>query len=158
MRSEDHFRKRLVEEARRLLGVRFPDSEQRELSGMLDLYEGLEPPTTLSCSQFVRYVVDRAFGRDFWMTLIGEDLAGVATNGGARTMCATLDPTTEPAAGDLRFFGGDEGDDWHVMMVTDRGTLIGACPMECVREVDLNHFSVMVDQGFRRIPLPTSSC
>jgi hypothetical protein len=149
--TEDDARKRLLDVARGLLGIPFPRREAGERSGLLDL---TKPSPTLSCSQFVRQVVDGAFGPDYWLRLIEGDYASVAVDGGARTMWAHLEPADPPAVGDLQFFGDDESDDWHVMMVAGTATLIGAIPGDSVREVHAARFSDMKAQGARRMPLP----
>ena len=108
----------------------------------------------MSCSQFVRRAVDEAFGEGYWLELVHHDLGSVALDGGAKTMWLRLAQTDHPAQADLRFFGGDERDDWHVMMFVDSRMVIGAVPGDAVRELDAGHFSCMQDRGVRRMPLP----
>jgi len=133
---EKEYREQIRREARKLKGVRFPDRDAGEHAGLLEFVDdGLNAPETLSCSQFVRCAVNRAFGPDFWSRLVDNDYAAVAVNGGARTMWQALESVDDLRTGDLRFFGDDGSDDWHVMMVVDHATLIGACPRDSVREV-----------------------
>jgi hypothetical protein len=148
--TTERHRHRLIEEARKLLDIPFPKTELGQQSGMLELGD---PPATLSCSQFIRCVVDRAFGSGFWMKLVNGNVASVV-DGGARAMSFALARTQRPLVGDLRFFGDDGSDDWHVMLVASGSTLIGACPGDAVREVPLAYFSGMKDQQARQMPLP----
>lgn len=153
--TEHEQRERLLREAERLLGVPFPRKSAAELEGMLELVAiGPQNPKTLSCSQFVRCVVERAFGPDSWIRLVDGDFESVARVGGARTMARVLDRVDTPKAGDLQFFSNAEGQgDWHVMMVAGPNTLIGACPGEVVRRTSPSRFATMTDQRFRRVPL-----
>lgn len=148
-------RTRLLDEARKLLKVPFPRREAGERSGLLEFEDcGPSLPKSLSCSQFVRCVVDRTFGEGFWLRLVADDFASIAADGGARTMWKVLEATDLPEMADLWFFGDDDKDDWHVMMVVSASTLIGAVPGDQVREVPTAHFAEMSDRGARRMPIP----
>lgn len=150
-------RARLVDEARRLRGIAYRNSDPSSA-----LYaDAAAEPKELSCTGFVAIVFRRAFGdaaarvfiRDactMWHERPGGLTAipsGVALAGDLAVFTRTGDPAVDPRTGP-----NGAVQEWHVMLVSSPASMvIGVCStLACVREVRLVEYTQLEDVRGRR--------
>lgn len=134
----------LLDAARKLLGTDYNDGAPTT-SGR---------PSFIDCSGVVAWACREVFNAD------GRLVDGRANMIQARIMFDNLRETTAPLPADLAFYVNAEGA-MHVMMVTERRGLIGACPhREVVAEYDPSEYTpetyapaLWTFQGFKSFPL-----
>lgn len=164
MPSDDAARMHLLAQAEELLIARVEFAAVS--AGMLELEVRSHPPARLSCSQFVRYVLERAFPKCDWQAVLICDALRAASHGAAFDLFCGLPPAEPVRTGDLSFFTRsdvDGSDEWHVMMrARDPAYLVGSCPLlrgvgtcrfaEYLRMADADGRS-WVHRGDRRFPI-----
>ena len=137
-------RKELLGVARELLGTDFENGAS--------IGFGTGPPLTIDCSGLVRWISLRVFNDD------GRLVDGKINTIQAAGMYRFLKEVTTPKACDLAFYVpvGMLGPPTHVMVVTEHGGLIGACP-EIRRVHEYNSLMYYPEhwkfRGFRAFPL-----